>query len=613
MNNTNEYINTVDYNKLEDKLRNMTSVMDTLQARNITARKLRYTEIDIEVERTAGRIAADEVFVPQHIIDTNIRREQASYIQYITQSNRACILQNIQNPAIETTTLERDLTNRIRYNDWQLQMFANIDGMQQNGYGIIELVFDPSKPGHIAYEFVPLGDFGVPLDTKDIQDTEILVRNYYYSKTNLLEMATPESPWEFDATQVEKVTAGEPSATDDITTSVNDRSLYKIQKVMFRVKGVVNVAWACESKCDDWIRKPRELFIGRKKQSENRANKLVQALINNKHNPQQPIQPTFEDVYETDYPYFSFPYLISENNTLDKLKGRVYLDQDTQTAATSMLSSVCTAYRRASGLYFSKTTEDPNDDIMLQKNVFFKQGALINSKITQFQLTPPDPSVLGAIQALVQANQAETSKINFAAQNRKDSRKTATEISAAGQEAANLSTVQVVLFSTALKKLYTTSFYIIRSRVVAGLITVDPTLAPLYALDYSIRAAGDVDVIERQQVVQAMMTAWPVIQVTSAAQSFLCDMLLKMFPDSAPKYVQIFQQAQAQQQSQQAQSQQQMMQAAMGIGKQIVALADRPEMFSTTGKVHALPILQQVAQELSQFVSPQQVQPTPQQ
>jgi hypothetical protein len=603
MNNTNEYINTTEYAKLETKLKNLVSVMDTLRSRNTAARKLRYTDIDIEVERTAGRLAPDEVFVPQHIIDTNIRREQASYVQYITQSNRACILVDVDQPSNDTSMLERDFTNRVRYNDWQIPMFANIDGMQQNGYGIVELTFDQAQVGHISYDFVPLGDFGCPLDTKDVQDAEILARTYYFSKTQLLEMSAPGSMWEFNADQVKKITDQEPGATDDITIAQTDRSLYGIQKVMFRVNGIVQVGWACENICDDWVRNPRPLFIGRKKAV---AQPIVNPLLNGIQAPQVP---QFEDAFETQYPYFVFQYLISENNTLDKLRGRVYLDQDTQTAVTSMISSVCTAYRRASGLYFSKNVEDPNDDVTLQKNVFFKQGALINGKITQFQMTPPDPSVLSAIQALVSANQAETSKVNFAAQNRKDSRKTATEISAAGQEAANLSTVQVVLYSTALKKLYTASFTIVQSRVAAGLIKVNPALQQLYARVYSVRSAGDVDVIERQQMVAAMKEAWPVIQATPMANAFLCDMLTKMFPDAAPKYIGILQQAMAQQQSAQAQQQQQLMQAAMGIGKQIVELSNRPEMFSNTGKVHALPVLQQVAQELSQFVQPTQVGP----
>jgi hypothetical protein len=598
-----DYINTLDYTKLEKKLKDTVSVMESLNKRNSDARKMRYVEVNIESERAAGRIGVDEVYVPQHIIDTNIRREQASYVQYVTQSNRACILQDLVDPSLDTTVLERDLTNKIRYNDWQIPVFANIDGMQQNGYGVLEHVFDESKPGHMSYDFVQLGDLGLPVDTKDIQEAECITRNYYFSKTRLLEMAQPGSPWMFSLDQVERITDAEPNGSDDITASSTDRSLYRIQKAMFRVNGVVHVAWIETSKCSDWIRVPRPLFIGRKKAVQ---VPVAMGMIMPSSAPVQ-AQVTWEDEFESDYPYYIFPYLISENNTLDKLKGRVFLDQETQTAVTSMISSVCTAYRRGSGLYFSKDVEDPNDDMLLQKNVSFKTGALINSKIKQFQLTVPDPSVLGAIQALVTANQAETSKVNFAAQNRKDSRKTATEISAASQEAANLSTVQVVLFSTALKKLYTCSFNVIKTRVAAGLIIVNDNLKALYAREYSVRPSGDVDVIERQQLVAAMMQAWPVVQQTPAAQAFLTDLLMKMFPDSAPKYVKIFEEAQAKQQTAEAQQQAMMMQTAEGIGKNIIELSKRPEMFSETGKVHALPIIQQTAQQLASFIKPEQV------
>lgn len=610
-----EYIDTTDYKKMSKKLKDLKSVMDVLQTRNFDARKLRYTEIDIEVERGLGHIAPDEVYVPQHIIDSNIRREQASYVQYLTQSNRACILKDLDDPTVTPAPLEVDLTNKLRYDEWQIPMFANIDGFQQNGYSVIEQVFDQSKPGHLAREAVQLGDLGIPVDTKDIQESEIVSRNYYFSKTKLLEYAQPNNPKKFNLDQVKKVTESQPTSFDDsVTTSATDRSLYMVQKVMFRVKGVVHVAWSCEEKCDDWIRPPRPLFIGRMKAVE---IPQMQGPLMPRTGPgpsgslginglQTSPQVQWTEAFETQYPYVVFHYLISENNTINKLKGRAFLDQDTQTAVTSLLSSVCTAYRRASGFYASKDTDDPNADDVVQKNIFLKQGAIINSKIKQFQLAFPDPSSFQAIQSLVTANQSETAKVNFAANNRKDSRKTATEISASTQEAASLSTVQVVLFSTALKKLDTTAFYIIKSRVAAGLLIVNEILKAMYARNYSVRPAGDVDVIERQQLVQSMMQAWPVMQNTPAAPAFLSDMLMKMFPDNAPKYIQILMQAQQQAQSQQAQQQQQMMQTAMQMGKGLIELSKHPEMFSDTGKIHAMPVIEQAAQQLSNFIKPEQ-------
>lgn len=599
-----EYIDTIDYTKLQKRIKDLVSVMTELNSKSVASRRLRFVEVDIEGERKAGRLMPDELYIPQHIIDTNIRREQSSYVQYVTQSPRAVILKDRKVPPTDPQLLEADVTNRLRYEGWQLPLYACIDGMQQNGYGIMEVVYDESKPGHVAHEFVQLGDFGYVADTRDLQECELISRSYFFSRTKLVHLANdPESGWQKD--QAKKIIDGEPiSGLSDAVIDGKDKSLYKIDKIMFRVKGVVYVAWTCESRCDNWVCLPRPLFLGRR--APYTQEDLQKAVMAGAPIPPDKIS-IGKEQYETDYPYILFPYLISENDTISQLKGRVYLDQDTQEAATSLMSSFCTAHRRASGMYFSKDVDDPNADLLMQKNVYFEQGALINAKIKQFQLTAPDAEVMQAIQTVVTANQNETSQVNFAAQNRKDSRKTATEISAASQSQQALSTVQVVLYSQALRQMYELMFSIIQSRVIAGLITdVDPAVKQLYGLVWSVKPSGDTDVIERQQLLQAMMQAWSVVQQTPIASAFLMDMLQKAFPDQSMKYINILQQAQEAQQSAQAQQQQQMLNVAKQVGAGIVKMSEHPEFFSETGRVHALPVVQEAAKTIQQLTAPKQ-------
>jgi len=592
------YINTTDYTKMKSKLKDLVSVMDELTSKLVASRRLRYSEIDVEGERKAGRLQPDEMYIAQHLIDTNIRREQSSYVQYVTQPQRAVVLRDILNPSNETSLIEQDATQKLRFDGWQLPLYSCIDGMQQNGYGIMEVTQDQNQPGEVAHECVQLGDFGFIADTRDLQEAEVIARQYFFSKTKMLSLANDEaSGWSL--VEVEKVIGSESAATDTADGSVvdaKDKSLYRIYKIMFRINGVVNVAWCRQDRCDDWLRAPRPLFLGRR-------SAPLPTQQPNPMMPQQPQQalPQTQESYETAYPYVIFPYLISENDTISQLKGRVYLDEDCQEAVSSLLSSFCTAHRRASGLYFSKDVSDPNDDLMAQKNVFFQPGALINSKVQQFQLKAPDSEMVQAINMLVAGNQNETSQVNFAVQNRKDSRKTATEVSAASQSASALSTVQVVLFSSALRTMYGMMYDIIASRVNAGLIKVDPQVQPMYSRKYHLKPSGDSDVIERQQIVQQMMSAWPVIQNTPANIAFLSDMLAKMFPDQAAKYIQIFQQSQQQQQSAQAQQQQMMQQEAMKLAQQVVALSKHPEMFSDTGRVHAYPAVQAAATQIEQL------------
>ena len=145
-----------------------------------------------------------------------------------------------------------------------------------------------------------------------------------------------------------------------------DRSLFRCYKVMFRINGVVQVAWCQMDCCDDWLRKPRPLFLGRKKLIETpeylQAKQMSAGKLSLSDFALQQLSqgqiPQSENQYETEYPYYTFPYLISENNTVAQLKGRVFLDQDTQEAISSLLSSTVTQARRSAGLYFSKDVSD---------------------------------------------------------------------------------------------------------------------------------------------------------------------------------------------------------------------------------------------------------------
>ena len=476
--NSIDYINSTDYQKLTAKVQELEEVLDDLRDKSFTSRKLRYADVDVEAERLAGRIAPDELYIPQHIIDTNIRREQSPYVQFITQSPRAVCCEDNMDASVDLSVLEKDLTSKIRYDGWQLPQFANIDSFQANGYGIMEIVYDSNTQGGVAHEMVQFGDFGFISDTRDIQAVEMTSRSYYFTKTRMLELCgdgtKPDSDWNKD--EVQRVIDQEPSATNqpwDNEDSIGKRSLYRIQKLMFRVSGIVHVAWYCKTFCNDWLRKPRPLYIGRRKinpafqqwqQQQQQQQQMQQmAMLQQRMAPQganaintnpstqpqpqpqsQPPPPQSTEAYETNFPYILFPYLISENDTIAHLKGRVFLDQDLQEAVCSLVSSACTQTRRAAGMYFSKDVDDPNDDILMQKNIFFKPGALINSKVKAFNLSPPDPSTFSAINQLISGNQNETSQVNFAVQNRKDSRKTAKEVEVATDQAAILSTVQVV-------------------------------------------------------------------------------------------------------------------------------------------------------------------------
>ena len=496
-----KYNNYKNYQDASTSVHKLASLCDEQHVTAQDQRQQRRLNIDLDLERRDGYLAPDEVYIPTHIIDSNIRREQAKYVSYVVNSRRTVIFSSSTDPAFNTGPLERDFTERCRYDGWQVPLFRTIDCMQLHGYCVAEVQFDDTKPGHFGIESVNYEDFAFPDDTRDIQACGMLVHRHYFTREQLIDMTKSR---EFSKKEVESLVGEEP--VDEQT-----ESLFKVEKVMFREDGIVQVGWSCVARCNDWLRKPRPLFLGKRDAAG--------------------------EVYETEYPYVIFHYMIAEDMTIKNCVGRAYLDKHTQEAVSSLMSSFVTAHRRASNFYFSKESDDPNQSNE-QTSVQFVPGALIDSNIRQFQLSPPNSTMLSAIQTLVTQNSQEQSQMNYAAMNRQDSRKTATEIQTASAEAQLLSATQVSLFSISIKQIYEKCWEIYQSRVLDTLI--EPTIALHYFVDhqYNIKPAGDTDVVERQEKAQKMLQVWPVIQQNSAlAVGYMKDMLTMLFPDEAPKYL----------------------------------------------------------------------------
>ena len=496
-----------DLTKYEDAatpIQGLLNVIGTLESTAVENRNSRKLDIDVDSERSNGHLDEDEFLVPAHIIDTNIRREQSKYVAYVTGSRRSAIFSSITEPTAATGELERDFTDKTRYSGWQVPLFKVIDGMQLHGYSVAEVQFDEDMPGHFAIEAVNYEDFGFPEDTRDIQACEMIVHRHYFTAIQLLDMVEVDN---FNEDIVDML-------VEDHGQAPEVESLYQVEKVLFRHDNKIHVAWSCNAKCDDWLRDPRPLYLGRRDGE------------------------TLQD--ETQYPYVIFPYNIQEDSAVQNATGRAFADRTTQETITSLMSSFVTAHRRAANFYFAKDNEDPNNT-NIQTSVKFQNGALIDANIKQFQLRPPDTSMIGAIQSLMSQNAQEQSQINYAAMNRQDSRKTATEIQAASSEAQMLSSTQVSLFSIALKDVYEWCWRIYQSRVIAGVLRPAASLDMYLNHEFNIKPAGDVDVIERQEKSQKMMQAWGVVSQTALAPVFLQNMMRLMFPDEGESYAEMLQ------------------------------------------------------------------------
>ncbi len=539
-----------DYTKARSVLERLIKDWEPTRAKAEENRRTRDVACSVETLRREGTLDEDETLIPVRIIDTNITREQPPYINYLKNSRRICIFTCVDNPNVDTDVQELEFTKGMTYLNWENAHYKTVDGAATHGWDSAEVVFDSSKPLNVGIEHVGYDQLFWPRTTKNIQQAPRVIRSYDYS---LIELKAFVSKHGWSTAQVNKI-------IDARKEGKKAGETVRVYKQLFKEDGVVIVSWFCiEDGCDDWLKAPEPLYLGIDQQTQDTDYATGQTVSNWTPTP------------ITDYPYFILPYRESEKPKLIDRHGRCFLDGNKQEAQTSVLSAFINGLNRA-----SKTLASPKQDngtgnsVKELANHPLEGGTILDTPVDFYNSPYPDPSVLKALQYMDVANSQETNQTNFAVMNREDSRKTAKEMSLAEQQGNLLNSVQLTLFSAHIRGIYSLVWLIVQSQALQGNIkfmlvnqqkpqinpvTGQPLIDPqtqqpvmqdnwvnnveVIKLKYDVRAAGDVDVIQRNELIQQMKQDWPVVSQTPLAQTFLSDLLLLSYPNKGESYSKI--------------------------------------------------------------------------
>ncbi len=500
-------------------------------------RKTRKVEIDIEALRQKQEVDEDETFIPVRLIDNNIIREQPPYINYLKNSRRLAVFECLSNPEFDVDLIEQAFTKVSTYTSWETPYFKCLDGSQAHGWDAIEVVFDSNKPGNFALEHIGHDKLFFPRSSIDIQQSPRIIRCY---DVTILQLQDWVINYSFDSEQVENI-----RKTRRETQKENET--VRLYKLFFKKDKVVFVAWfTITDGVTDWLKQPTELYIGVDEQT---GNGFVPKPI-------------------TQYPIFILPYREMEEAQITAHKGRVFLDEAKQEAQTALWSSFVNGMNRASNLYASPAQEDGSGASLKELEDVILRGGRVMSKPINFWSPPyPDPVVLRTLQFADVSNDNESGNVNFAAINREDSRKTAKEIGAAQNQQSLLNSVQLTLFSTFIRQIVNFTWLIVQSQALQNKIaflqvkTQQPKINPIIGIPivnpqtgqpeveevwvndtksisllFSLRAAGDVDVIQKQELEAKMQQDWPVIASTPLASVFMTDYVKLRYPDKGDRY-----------------------------------------------------------------------------
>lgn len=494
----------------------------------VNRRKLREHKINVEEKQAAGEILPDETWIPDRTINTAIKRGRTPYVNYITQSRKLLILKDIDNPELNTESLERWFTDGMRYPGWKLPWIKQIDATHTHGGVAMELVYDTSKPFNCAIEYIPRNSLLVSDKCKDIQCQAILPRLY---ELTLLQLKQYSVKYNFDAGVVDSI-AKKYSASD---TSY----IVKVYRVLMNRDDIIYNAWYCPDYNTKWLREPLEHDIGlfdydpamirEMSMLPDWASKAVELIQMGIVTPKKLKQ----------YPIFWFPYDVTEDEEILKISGRTALDVHVQEALTFVMSSTVNGALRASKFY--PCSEGlPGDDAKLAELGVLKPGVVWNKKISAQQFPWPSNILLAITQVLDQRKAQETGNLDFASVARKDANKTATEMQLATDQSNQLSITDIDVFSTPFLSIYVLGFLVATHQAIFGLCKPPPgETYNLLFRNYNMFPAGDVEVLKRAEEKASAKEFFEVVRGTPLAEKMLGFMLERFFPDHAKTWIDI--------------------------------------------------------------------------
>lgn len=505
-------------------------------------RKKRFIEVDVEQLQRDGKLLSDETLIPIRVIDTNIKREQPVFVRFLTQSDRLAIFEDESDPSKNNRPIEDAFSRGMRYLGWATQYYKCIDGAQLFGWDAVEIEFDSNKPLHVGVSHIGNENLIFPRDAKNIQACEMVLIGTDVTKTILQKFV---KDFGFNATIVEEIMGKLSNEKDDKTV--------KIYKMFYKLDGIVQVAWYYES-ASDYLKSPIPLFLGIKHQESQLQSVPVVDPITGLPTLVQQEVPIWVDDVETDYPIKIYVYDITERPCVVDNRGRAFLDETRQEAQTGLWTSLINGCLRASNVYGSPEGDASNGAEVAQLEVALKHGYIYNKKINLWSPPWPDPMIVKAANAMDTQTQQETGQVAFAVNNRADSAKTATEVTSAEQQQQLLSGVKVFLLSQFIQEVCSASWRITQSQALQNLIVFLPKVTQLpdgtsqltndvetISRNYLIKAAGDVDVVRRDQKLSQMQQMWQIISATPLAIPYLMDILKIVHPEDAERYNMILQ------------------------------------------------------------------------
>ena len=520
--------NLLDLNTANGLFSQYISSHGAVEATTVTNRRLRSNKADVEQMRSAGLLQENQTFIGVRLINQNINQALPPLLSYLKQSPRMATFVPGDN-----SYLDQEFTRVLQYPGWEIPYIEVLDGAELNGIGYMMVKADNTKLGGVSMETIPFNEIIYDRRLKSLQDSPAILIKHVITAVSFYHWDSFEN---FDKNSDAYKAIAKRLLSEEVNVIGDDLVIYE---TFVKVNGFVYRGWYYKDS-RQWLKQPLPFSNGIE-ESVPEINIDPMAMTS---------EPTYlnKPVHLTYYPIAVKRSEIKENRKHDEAEGRAVEDYHKQEAATTLMTAAVNGCTQAANTMWSPDGANLDGVAPAQLQYKIKNNAIWKTPMKAFTSPWPDPMIFKGIEAITQQNAMENNQVAWAVNNRKDSRKTATEIEAAQQQQGMLTGTAALVFSIFLRDVLTMTWPIVQSDAKKGsikfLIEVsDPAeKEAILSKQYEVKPAGDIDFVEKQQRITNIQQDLPMFQGTPIGQEMMKEYVRLRYPEKYDQWSKILSQ-----------------------------------------------------------------------
>jgi hypothetical protein len=520
--------NLLDLNTANGLISQYISSHGAVEATTVTNRRLRSNKADVEQMRSAGLLQENQTFIGVRLINQNINQALPPLLSYLKQSPRMATFVPGDN-----SYLDQEFTRVLQYPGWEIPYIEVLDGAELNGIGYMMVKADNTKLGGVSMETIPFNEIVYDRRLKSLQDSPAVLIKHVITAVSFYHWDSFEN---FDKSSDAYNAITKRLLSEEVNVIGDDLVIYE---TFVKVNGFVYRGWYYKDS-KQWLKQPLPFSNGIE-ESVPEVNIDPMAMTT---------EPTYvnKPVHLTYYPIAVKRAEIKENRKHDEAEGRAVEDYHKQEAATTLMTAAVNGCTQAANTMWSPDGANLDGMAPAQLQYKIKNNAIWKTPMRAFTAPWPDPMIFKGIEAITQQNAMENNQVAWAVNNRKDSRKTATEIEAAQQQQGMLTGTSALVFSIFLRDVLTMTWPIVQSEAKKGsikfLIEVsDPAeKETILSKQYEVKPAGDIDFVEKQQRITNIQQDLPMFQGTPIGQEMMKEYVRLRYPEKYDQWSKILSQ-----------------------------------------------------------------------